>query len=273
MNVSVLIIVHERPDHLRACLHALTLQTHPPAQVVVVDDGSSPACAARLREDVAQSGLPALLVHRVRTAYCPAAARNEAVRHAQHPYLLFLDCDVLTFPDVIERHVQTAKRGRFLAGNCALLDEPNSRPLLQHVTWGAAELEAAWGHADQATLRRRIAAFQRNHRLRRWGLARRHKPKLISWYFSLFKEDLRSVNGFDENYVEWGYEDDDLGLRLYQAGLASCSVAAAARALHLYHSSAKQKTDNQSRPNREYFLRRRVSTWCDNGIVKPSAPR
>lgn len=267
MNVSVLIIVHERPDHLRACLHALTLQSHQPAQVVVVDDGSSPACAARLREDVAHSGLPVQLVHRVRTAYCPAAARNEAVRHARHPYLLFLDCDILAFPDVIERHVQTAKPGRFLAGNCALLDEPNSRPLLQQTNWGPPEMEAAWGRADQATLRRRIAAFQRNNLLRRFGLARRHKPKLISWYFSLFKEDLLRVNGFDENYVEWGYEDDDLGLRLYQAGLTSCSVAAEARALHLYHASAKQKTDNRSRPNRAYFLRHDVSTRCAKGIV------
>jgi len=75
MNVTALIIVHERPAHLRGSLRALTFQTCPAAQIVVVDDGSAPAL---------------------------------------HDYLFFLDCDIAVFPDVIERHIAASRAGTFL---------------------------------------------------------------------------------------------------------------------------------------------------------------
>lgn len=269
MKVSVLIVAHERPAHVRACLRALTLQSVPPAQVVVVDDGSGPESVARMRSAVSATALPeATLVSRVRDGYCPAAARNEAARHARHDYLLFLDCDILPFPDAIERHLRVAAPRRFLVGHCAYLDETASAEFLRDDRWTAAELRQAWCRADTGALCRGASLFRRYALLRRFGLAPRHKPKLLSGHFSLHRADFQAVNGFDENYVGWGYEDDDLGMRLYRAGLQSRSVALEARALHVYHPSAKQVADFRSRPNRAYFRRRGVTTRCWNGLEK-----
>jgi len=272
MNVSVLIIVYDRPAHLRACLHALSLQTRPADQIVVVDDGSSPAAADAIRDSVAQSGLPIKLVSRVRTGYCPAAARNEAVRHADHEYLLFHDCDILAFPDLIERHLAASDPGLFQIGNCGYLNASRSQPFLEQTNWNAEDLKRAWQAADLSAVNKAARRFCWHSLQRRFGVARRHKPKLLSGHFSLYREDLLEVNGFDEKYVGWGYEDDDLGMRLYLAGLRSHSLIKTARALHLHHPSAKPPAEQGVRPNRIYFRRKDVLVRCERGIVNSASP-
>ena len=44
-----------------------------------------------------------------------------------------------------------------------------------------------------------------------------HKSML--GHFSLFKEDILKINGYDEKYKGWGAEDCDLDTRLVQSGL------------------------------------------------------
>ncbi len=268
MKTSVLIIDYDRPAHLRACLRALALQTRLPDQIVVVDDGSPLAGAALIRDVASHSGLPVQLVARERSAYCPAAARNEAIRHADHDYLLFLDCDILAFPDLIERHLALAARRSFLIGHCGLLNPDQSRGFLASAEWGPNDLYEAWAGADVSTMGRAANLFKRHALFRKWGIARRHKPKLMSGHFSIHAEDLFKVNGFDENFVDWGYEDDDLGLRLYKSGCQSKSLILSARALHLWHPSlAPQALERQrDRPNRAYFRRWRIPAYCQNGL-------
>lgn len=269
MNVSALIIAHERPAHLRACLRALTFQTCPVAQVVVVDDGSAPEAAALIQKAVTSSGLPIELVRRVRTTYCPAAARNEAARHALHDYLLFLDCDIAIFPDVIERHIAASRADTFQIGNCGLLDHTYTQPFLDNTDWNAITLQQAWTHADLQSLNKAARRFHWHSLQRKWGLARRHKPKLLSGHFSLHREDFFRINGFDEAYVGWGYEDDDLGMRLYMAGLRPHSLITSARALHLFHPSAKPLETDGTRPCRAYFRRKQVDIRCVRGVLLP----
>lgn len=268
MKTSVLIIDYDRPQHLRACLRALALQTRLPDQIVVVDDGSPSSGARLIRDVVSNSGLPVRLVTRERSEYCPAAARNEAIRHADHDYFLFLDCDILALPDLVERHLALAARQSFLIGHCGLLNPDQSRGFLESDDWGPNDLHEAWAEADVSTLMRAANLYKRHSLFRKLGIARRHKPKLMSGHFSLYADDLFKVNGFDENFVGWGYEDDDLGLRLYKSGCRSKSLILSARALHLWHPSlAPQALErHRDRPNRAYFRRWRVPARCQIGL-------
>ena len=100
----------------------------------------------------------------------------------------------------------------------------------------------------------------------------RNKPelRLILVEYPHVSSTVERVNGFDENYVGWGYEDDDFARRLYQAGLAPRSVIAEARALHLWHPSLAPQAlaRHRDRPNRAYFRRWRVPAFCANGLRK-----
>lgn len=51
---------------------------------------------------------------------------------------------------------------------------------------------------------------------------RKRAAKLVGLAFGVWKEDYVKINGFDENYEGWGYEDDDFGNRLTALGI--CGV-------------------------------------------------
>ena len=273
MKISVLTTIYNRPDHLRLLAAALAAQTRVPDELVVADDGSDAATVAALGRWLPACGIPVKVVRQEKDGYRLAAARNLAIRAATGDYLLFLDCDIVPLPDAVAVHERAAAPRRLLCGNRAMLDEAATKALVAAAPApSAADWELAWAHSDVRERSEAARLFARQSALRRWHLARPHKPKLLGCHFSLFRADVERVNGFDENYVGWGYEDDDFARRLYQAGVEPRSVIAEARALHLWHPSLapQQQARHRDRPNRRYFRRWFVPVRCAAGLESPS---
>lgn len=271
MKTTVITTIYNRPEHFRLMLAALAAQTQCPDEVVVADDGSDDATVDAIRALAGASPIPCTIVRQEKDGYRLAAARNLAIRAATGDYLVFADCDIALLPDALENHLRLAAPGRILCGNRALLGEDaTARLFAARPVPTAADWEAAWSVADATELHAAQSLFLHHAALRRWHLARPHKPKIIGCHFSLFRDDVRRVNGFDENFVGWGYEDDDFARRLYKAGVRPRSVILAARAMHLWHPSLApaQLKRHRDRPNRAYFRRWFVPAFCQNGLVK-----
>jgi glycosyltransferase involved in cell wall biosynthesis len=269
MKISVVTTIYNRPEHLRLLVASLAAQTRVPDEIVVADDGSDEATVAAMRRCLPECGISVQVVRQEKDGYRLAAARNKAIRAATGDYLLFLDCDIALLPDAVAVHESCAAPRRLLCGHRALLGEAATQALIAVLPSPApADWELAWGAADPRELAVAAALFARQATWRRWHLARPHKPKLLGCHFSLFREDAFRVNGFDENFVGWGYEDDDFARRLYKSGVKPQSVIPAARAMHLWHPSlAPQALErHRDRPNRAYFRRWRVPAFCQNGL-------
>lgn len=52
---------------------------------------------------------------------------------------------------------------------------------------------------------------------------------------AVWKKNVLKINGFDEAYIGWGYEDSDLVIRLLRAGVKHKSGRFATTVLHLWH--------------------------------------
>jgi succinoglycan biosynthesis protein ExoM len=105
LTYSVLICTFKRPTMLADLLGALSRQNWLPAtgrlEVVIVDndrDRSAEATAATFAADFAHA-----VVYRCVSEPNIALARNEAVKHASHGHLLFLDDDQMLAPDFFQR--------------------------------------------------------------------------------------------------------------------------------------------------------------------------
>ncbi|MDR0993955.1 MAG: glycosyltransferase [Verrucomicrobiota bacterium] len=269
MKISVITTLYNRPDHFRLFWAALAAQTRRPDELVVADDGSDETVAQTVQAAVAASGIPAVYVRQEKQGFRAAAARNRAVRASTGDYLLFLDCDIALLPDALAAHEAAAASHRLLCGNRALLDEAATRALFESAaTPPPGKIEAYWEAGNHAEWQLASRLFDRHARLRKWRVARPHKPKLLGCHFSLFREDVYGVNGFDENFVGWGYEDDDFVRRLYRNGVIPWNLMREARAVHLWHPSLApgEAERHQPWPNRAYFRRRHVPTYCRNGL-------
>ncbi len=89
-SVSVVVPTRNRPDVLARCLDALARQDDPPAEIVVVDDGSADPAPTRAVADRHPDARVVRLDGRG-----PAAARNAGVRAATGDVVLLTDDDCI----------------------------------------------------------------------------------------------------------------------------------------------------------------------------------
>lgn len=181
--LSVVIPTHNRCTILEKALLALDRQTLSPDEyeVIVVDDGSTDRTEAMVRE------LPVRypLQYEKQERRGPATARNAGIRLARGGLIVFIDSDIVAAPGFLAAHA-AAHAGR---GDCVAHGPVIHTTDLENPTSAALKV-TDWSRAFFAT-----------------GNA------------SVRREHLFAAGLFDERFVEYGWEDLELGLRLRRMGL------------------------------------------------------
>jgi glycosyltransferase involved in cell wall biosynthesis len=100
MSISVVIPAYNASAFLAETLRSVLAQTHPPSEVLVIDDGSTDDTA-----EIAESFGPSVRVFR-RPNSRQGASRNFGVQQATSDWIAFLDADDLWEPNKLERQMQ-----------------------------------------------------------------------------------------------------------------------------------------------------------------------
>ena len=265
--VSIIICFYERLEHLKRCLNSLKFSSRDFDEVIITDDGSSQDTVTKLQQLISEYDFPVKHVWQPHKNFQVAAARNNGIRNSKGDYLIFFDCDFLILKDTIQQHLDKAKPGRFVAGHCKYLDRHQTERLFR-TPFSLEELAVLYQSTSDKELRKSHRRFIKRTILMRLGLVPSTKQSL-GGHLSIHRKDIEAVNGYDENYVGWGGEDEDLGIRLVAAGIFGCSAIPYARVLHAWH---KKELGNQpwtKGSNVEYFKRKNRPTFCTNGLHKP----
>jgi glycosyltransferase involved in cell wall biosynthesis len=264
-EIAVLISSFERPAHLRRMLESLAVQTGVEGlmEVVVTDDGSRDETAAVVEQFARSAPFPVRMTTHPHAGFQLARCRNEGVAASTAPYILFLDGDCLLPPDHVRTHLDHRRTGVVQGGFCICLDRETSAGMtLERVRRGDFVHCGSW--------RERFKLLRLDFRSRLYNLLRhRDKPKLFGGNIAIWRRDFERINGYDESFVGWGCEDDDLRLRLRRAGLRIESILRWTRTYHLWHP----KTSTAPRKwrfggNVAYFHRAMRLTRCGNGLAK-----
>ena len=186
MRISVIVPVYNNRRQLESCVRALLDSTVKPAEIVVVDDGSTESYDNLFDADE-------VVLLRTENNAGPAAARNRGVRRAMGEILFFVDSDVVVSRDTLERVTEHFARKPTLAAVFGSYDDRPAqsdtisqfRNLLHHYTHQSSHGRAStfWSGCGAVTRH----AFER-------------------------------VGGFNEDPGFRYIEDIELGYRLIDAG-------------------------------------------------------
>jgi len=262
-ELAIIVTSYQMPWHIRRVLESIAVQrTNRPFEVVVTDDGSTDETASVVKSFGEQATFPVRFVTHPHTEFHAARCRNEGARHSSAPQLLFTDGDCLMPPDHVEQHMQAVRPGAVTCSYCVRLD----RDVSQHVTLQAVRgaTYVAWTSAEQRKKLRHM------HYKALWYRLIRHprKPALRSTNFAIARDDFERVNGFDENFLGWGCEDDDFGRRLRSAGIRTKSILNRTCVYHLWHPPAPTRPQEWKQGGNVSYLQRSIRlTRCVNGLV------
>lgn len=268
MLISVIVSTYNRPEALAAVLQGLAAQTDRHFEVVVADDGSRPDTAALVAQRSAGFPVPLHHVWHADTGFRLAAIRNRAALQAAGDYLVFIDGDCVPRGDFVAEHRALTRPGWAVAGNRVLLSEDFTREVLQQQlpihAWSLAQWRTA---RAQGKINRTLPLLRLPlGPLRR--LRPRHWERLRGCNIGVWRADNHRINGFDESFEGWGFEDSDYAVRLINAGVGIELGTFATGLLHLWHRETRKP---RSGPNWDTVMRRLTNgeTRAQPGLDRP----
>ena len=102
-TISVVIPCYNAAPFLRETLESVFVQTYPPLEIIVVDDGSTDESAV-----IAESfGSPVRVIRQENQG--ESVARNRGIEEAGGDWVAFLDADDLWLPNKLERQIQVLR--------------------------------------------------------------------------------------------------------------------------------------------------------------------
>lgn len=227
--------------HLAECLAALASQTRSPDSVTVSCDTDDPAIGAVLDEcwprvlGIRAASTP--LIHTFRPHQGEARinqVRNNALRAldavigpADRDFVIVLDGDTVLESRAFEKYAEfAALRYELVIPYRVNLSQARSAPVNAEAIFnrppamGSVSALAALTDEDRAALEERHARYVRQLAITRLSprgleVIKPHKPKVLGGHHAVTVGRLRAINGYDEQYTGYGYDDDDLSRRLH----------------------------------------------------------
>lgn len=198
-TISVIIPTYNRRAILEKALRALADQTVRPStyEVIIVDDGSTDGTD----EMVNSFDAPYALSYYRQERQGPATARNRGIRAATGELIVFIDSDIVVTPVFLEAH---------LKAHPGLSAEEQGASGPEDLVIGHGPVIHTDNIDDPTAATMKVTDISRAF--------------FATGNVSIRKKHLFDAGLFDEEFVEYGWEDLELGLRLRKLGLRAVAV-------------------------------------------------
>jgi len=255
MKISVIVPVYNRLEHLRALLLCLLKQKKQPDELIITDDGSSQKVLDFIGDLIPKLEFKVKHIYQEDKGFRKTRALNNAVRNSIGDLLIFCDQDLIFGEEYVETIAGNIKENIFLMGRAHTLKREEKDFVLENIEKINSYEEIVKNLPDSyiPTIKKMLNEDKRRRLLKTFKLAKRG-IKLVGMSYALMKNAYIKVNGYDENYIGWGQEDDDFGNRLTVAGINGKELITKNIQLHLWHYSDPTKVHSS---NEEYYYKRK----------------
>ena len=268
----MIIAVYNAVREMELALAGYSQQSAQDFEIIVADDGSGPEMAAMIETFSRDFHFPIKYLHQPDEGFRKCRILNQAIRASLGNYLIFADGDCIPHSHFVEAHLENSRPGTVLCGRRVNLCRQFSQGLtVNDVLSGRLErgaLGLAWDR-----LMGRITHWEEGLIIKSQALRngiRRSDPVLFGCNFSLEKSLMERINGFNEDFVEYGAEDTELQHRLHLAGAQIRWVRNQAIQYHLFHPARKKGATSSTALERSFA---EGTFTCRNGLMKLSASK
>ena len=255
MKISVIVPVYNRLEHLRALFLCLLRQKKQADELIITDDGSSQKVLDFIGDLIPKAQFKVKHIYQEDKGFRKTRALNNAVRNSTGDLLIFCDQDLIFGEEYIETIANNIKNNIFLMGRAHHTTEDEKNIILSDIENinSYNEIIKKLPAKYIETIDKMLKEDRKRRIIKTLRLAKRG-IRLVGMSYALMREAYLKVNGYDENYIGWGQEDDDFGNRLTVAGINGRELITKNIQLHLWHYSDPTKVHSS---NEEYYYKRK----------------
>ena len=262
MNCSLIICTYNWPEALELVLTSITLQSVAPGEIIVADDGSGESTAKVVQDFAKRTSIPLIHSWQKDDGCRIPHSRNRAIAKSSFEYIIMIDGDTILHRDFVKDHVRFARKKIYNQGSRVLLQSRQTSYILSN------------------NIFKKPLFFSNDSKNKINMLRVPLISKLMSYYkskninrirgcnYSIFKEDILDVNGFNEEMTIWGREDSEFVQRLFNNGVKKRHLKFAAIQYHLYHQERSHNIINDTILKNTIFNN---LIWCESGIDRYSS--
>lgn len=232
---SLVISTYNRENALQLCLDSVLLQTVLPDEIIIADDGSGKKTAELVNKFKKATGIRVIHVWQPDAGYQLARIRNKALAASKGEYIIQVDGDLVLDRHFIFDHLRMSRKKVFVSGTRAMLNPALTQQLLS----GNIPIQSINKHRTQ--IMKKYNAWRNSSlcKLLYWGnRSKKNYKYVLGCNMAFWKTDLETVNGYNEAITGWGKEDNELAVRLQNAGVQLRLIKQAAVVHHLHHPTA-----------------------------------
>jgi len=248
-KASIIIGFYKRFDQLELIFESLKLQTEADFEVIIADDGSPQEITEKINSYSISSNLAIKHIWHQDNGFRKTTVLNKALLASESPYLIFIDGDCIPDKYFIEDHLKYKKAQRVVNGRRVELSKNLSdkittsfikkgrlQPLKYIALW-----DSFFGKTRKAEVGFRLSSIKLNEKYGSF------KKGILGCNFSIHKEDILNLNGFDERYKHPGVgEDTELDMRAQYAGFEIFKPKFALVQYHLWHKKQSRAFEKEN---------------------------
>ena len=243
-EISLIISVYNNFQWLRLILDALKWQIFKNFEVIIADDGSSADNIASIKNYMeTHHDIRIKHVWHEDKGWRKNIALNNAVKHSEGEYLVFIDGDCVPHPYFLYDHYRLKSKGIVMGGR-RVESEAYINTLMENLNpipdnFFSMVRKKILANIFNQPLSRTLSQLRRTIRFpfiggRPIGLK---SHGILGANFGIYRTDFYKVNGFDERYLHPGTgEDCDIDLRLENCGVKHRKASHYALMIHKCHS-------------------------------------
>jgi len=242
-SISVIISTYNAPKWLEKTIWGYNQQKYKNFEMIIADDGSTQETIDLILVLSKKVFFPIKHVWHKDKGFRKTEILNKAIEATTSNYLLFTDGDCIPRNDFISTHIHHRKLGYFLSGGYLKLKMSTSKK----ITLSDIEFQNCF-NIKWLMENDHLKSFK-NNKITSTGLKtlllNSITPTKATWNghnASGWKEDIKTINGFDER-MQYGGEDREFGERLFNLGIKSKQIRYSAICIHLDHTRGYVKPE------------------------------
>ncbi|MFZ1322665.1 MAG: glycosyltransferase [Ignavibacteria bacterium] len=272
-KVTLIISVYNKIKELELIFYALSIQSFQDFGIIIAEDGMNENMKTLIDKWRSLDKFTLKHITQEDIGFRKNRILNESIRNSETDFLIFFDGDCIPHSDFVKSHFENKTENTVLCGRRVNLTKKISEKITKETILNKEYEKLKLGEVIYSTLNKGKNEFNfnieegiiiKNRSVR--NIVTNQDEHILGCNFSIPKDLLIKINGFDENYEGPGLgEDSDIEFRLRLIDAKFRSVRNLAVQYHLYHPKTVEEEKNM-----EYFneVKKKNEFFCKNGLEK-----